>query len=176
MELSLRGIPIWERTSPPARELPFFRMAATSRLSESTVSAAVGPTLTAGILATATWPYLFAINIPFGIGAVVIGMRALPHTPRNRHVFDWQSAPMSAIMFGLGIAAIDSVGHGEEPLLYLSEAVITTIASMMLVRRQLTAASSCTTVYREKLSAREEHTISQNSKQGCDQSATFGHR
>ena len=27
---------------------------------------------------TATWPYLFAINIPFGIGAVVIGMRALP--------------------------------------------------------------------------------------------------
>jgi hypothetical protein len=103
-------------------------------------------------------------------------MRALPHTPRNRHVFDWQSAPMSAIMFGLGIAAIDSVGHGEEPLLYLSEAVITTIASMMLVRRQLTAASSCTTVYREKLSAREEHTISQNSKQGCDQSATFGHR
>ena len=53
-------------------------------------------------------------------------------------------------MFGLGIAAIDSVGHGEEPLLYLSEAVITTIASMLLVRRQLTAASSCTTVYRER--------------------------
>ena len=86
------------------------------------VSAAVGPTLAAGILATATWPYLFAINIPFGIAAVVIGMRALPHTPRSRHAFDWQSALMSAIMFGLGIAAIDSVGHGEAPLFYLSEA------------------------------------------------------
>ena len=105
------------------------------------VSAAVGPTLAAGILATATWPYLFAINIPFGIAAVVIGMRALPHTPRSRHAFDWQSALMSAIMFGLGIAAIDSVGHGEAPRLYLSEAGIAAIACMLLVRRQLTAAS-----------------------------------
>jgi DHA2 family multidrug resistance protein-like MFS transporter len=106
-----------------------------------TVSAAVGPTLAAGILATATWPYLFAINIPFGIAAVVIGMRALPHTPRGHHVFDWQSALMSAIMFGLGIAAIDSVGHGEAPLLYLSEAAIAAVAGVLLVRRQLTAAS-----------------------------------
>jgi DHA2 family multidrug resistance protein-like MFS transporter len=105
------------------------------------VSAAVGPTLAAGILATATWPYLFAINIPFGIAAVAIGMRALPHTPRGRHVFDWQSALMNAIMFGLGIAAIDSVGHGEAPLLYLSEAAIAAVAGVLLVRRQLTAAS-----------------------------------
>ena len=36
----------------PGSGTPLFRMAATSRLSESTVSAAVGPTLTAGILAT----------------------------------------------------------------------------------------------------------------------------
>src|ERR1700688_3669200 len=36
------------------------------------VSAAVGPTLAAGILSTATWPYLFAINIPFGIAALLI--------------------------------------------------------------------------------------------------------
>jgi DHA2 family multidrug resistance protein-like MFS transporter len=81
------------------------------------------------------------ISLLFGIAAVVIGMRALPYTPRNRHAFDWQSALMSAIMFGLGIGAIDSVGHGEAPLLYLSEAVIAVIACMLLVRRQLTAAS-----------------------------------
>jgi DHA2 family multidrug resistance protein-like MFS transporter len=105
------------------------------------VSAAVGPTLAAGILATATWPYLFAVNIPFGIAALVIGLRALPYTPRGRHSFDWQSALLSAIMFGLGIAAIDSVGHGEAPLFYLSEAVIAAIACILLVRRQFTATS-----------------------------------
>ena len=105
------------------------------------VSAAIGPTLAAGILATATWPYLFAVNIPFGIAALVIGIRALPYTPRGRHAFDWQSALLSAIMFGLGIAAIDSVGHGEPPLFYLSEAVVAAIACILLVRRQLTATS-----------------------------------
>jgi len=75
------------------------------------VSAAVGPTLAAGILATATWPYLFAVNIPFGIAALAVGLGALPYTQRGRHAFDWQSATM----FGLGIAAIDSVGHGDYP-------------------------------------------------------------
>src|SRR6201987_3522483 len=105
------------------------------------VSAAVGPTLAAGILATATWPYLFAINIPFGIAAMVLGTRALPHTPRGGHAFDWQSALMNAIMFGLGIAAIDSVGHGEAPTFYLSEALIAAITGVLLVRRQRTAAS-----------------------------------
>jgi DHA2 family multidrug resistance protein-like MFS transporter len=105
------------------------------------VSATIGPTLAAGILATATWPYLFVVNIPFGIAAVAVGLRALPHTPRGHHAFDWQSALMSAITFGLGIAAIDSVGHGEMPLLYLSEALIAGIACIALVRRQLTTPS-----------------------------------
>jgi MFS transporter, DHA2 family, multidrug resistance protein len=105
------------------------------------VSAAVGPTLAAGILATTTWPYLFAINIPFGILAMLIGVRALPHTPRSRRAFDWLSALMCAIMFGLGIAAIDSFGHGEAPLFYLSQAVIAAIACLLLVRRQRTAVS-----------------------------------
>ncbi len=83
------------------------------------VSAAVGPTLATGILATATWPFLFAVNIPFGITAVMIGMRALPHTPRSHHAFDWQSELMSAIMFGLGIAETGkNRGSGGDILRY----------------------------------------------------------
>ena len=34
------------------------------------VSAAVGPTLAAAILSVGTWPFLFAVNIPFGIAAL----------------------------------------------------------------------------------------------------------
>ena len=49
------------------------------------VSAAVGPTVAAGILAVGTWPYLFAINIPLGIAALALGL-ALPaaHPSRPR--------------------------------------------------------------------------------------------
>ncbi|MES2255033.1 MAG: MFS transporter [Pseudomonadota bacterium] len=105
------------------------------------VSAAVGPTLAAGILSVGTWPWLFAVNIPVGIAAVIVGRRALPHTPRASHSFDWRGAILSALTFGLGIAAIDSAGHGEASYLYISEFAAAAIACAVLVRRELHAAS-----------------------------------
>jgi DHA2 family multidrug resistance protein-like MFS transporter len=100
------------------------------------VSAAVGPTAAAAILAVGTWPYLFAINIPIGAAAVALGLHFLPHVPRAIHSFDWQSAILSAITFGLGIAAIDSVGHGEPLSLCLLEIGIAVGSGVLLVRRQ----------------------------------------
>jgi DHA2 family multidrug resistance protein-like MFS transporter len=100
------------------------------------VSAAVGPTLAAAILAVATWPYLFAINIPLGIAALGLGWRYLPHTRPAPHSFDWQSAVLSAVTFGFGIAAIDSGGHGEALFFCLLEFGIAIVAGVLLVRRQ----------------------------------------
>jgi MFS transporter, DHA2 family, multidrug resistance protein len=105
------------------------------------VSAAVGPTVAAAILAVGTWPYLFAINIPIGIVTLALGWRTLPHTPAAVHSFDWQSAGLSATTFGLGIAAIDSTGHGESALLCLTEFGIAAGAGFMLVVRQTHMAS-----------------------------------
>jgi DHA2 family multidrug resistance protein-like MFS transporter len=100
------------------------------------ISAAVGPTIAAGILAVGTWPYLFAINIPIGIAALTLGWRCLPHTARAGHTFDWQSAALSAIAFGIGIAAIDSAGHGEALAICLSEFAVAAVAGALLVFRQ----------------------------------------
>src|SRR6201996_6709480 len=100
-------------------------------------SAAVGPTVAAAILAVGSWPYLFAINIPIGIVTLLLAWRTLPHTNPAEHNFDWQSAGLSAVTFGVGIAAIDSVGHGETSLLYVSEFAIAGVAAVMLVIRQL---------------------------------------
>ena len=100
------------------------------------VSAAVGPTVAAGILAVGTWPWLFAINIPFGIVTLALGWRFLPHTAPAVHSFDWQGAVLSAVTFGLGIAAIDSVGHGETLLLCCREFGIAAGAGVLLVIRQ----------------------------------------
>jgi MFS transporter, DHA2 family, multidrug resistance protein len=105
------------------------------------VSAAVGPTVAAAILAVATWPYLFAVNIPLGLAALALGWRCLPHTTPASHAFDWQSAVLSAITFGLGIAAIDSAGHGEALYLCLSEFCIAAAAGLLLVLRQTHIAS-----------------------------------
>jgi DHA2 family multidrug resistance protein-like MFS transporter len=100
------------------------------------VSAAVGPTVAAAILSVGTWPYLFAINIPLGIWALVLGWRYLPYTAPAGHDFDWQSAGLSAVTFGLGIAAIDSVGHGEAMSIWLSEFGVAILAGFLLVFRQ----------------------------------------
>src|ERR1700733_2986145 len=97
------------------------------------VSAAIGPTVAAGILAVGTWPYLFAVNIPLGIWALALGWRCLPHTTPARHGFDWQSAGLSAVAFGLGIAAIDSIGHGEALSIWLSEFGVAAVAGVLLV-------------------------------------------
>jgi DHA2 family multidrug resistance protein-like MFS transporter len=105
------------------------------------VSAAVGPTVAAGILAVGTWPYLFAVNIPLGVWALALGWRCLPHTTPASHAFDWPSAALSAVTFGLGIAAIDSVGHGEALPFWLSEFAIAAVAGLLLVLRQTHAAS-----------------------------------
>jgi DHA2 family multidrug resistance protein-like MFS transporter len=100
------------------------------------ISAAVGPTVAAGILAVGTWPYLFAVNIPLGIAALALGSRFLPHTTPAGHAFDWQSAVLSALTFGLGIAAIDSAGHGEAVAASLAEFAIAAVAGLLLVLRQ----------------------------------------
>jgi MFS transporter, DHA2 family, multidrug resistance protein len=100
------------------------------------VSAAIGPTVAAGILAIATWPYLFAVNLPIGLAALALGIQYLPHAPRASHSFDWQSAVLSAATFGLGIAAIDSLGHGEAILACIAELSIAIVSGVLLAYRQ----------------------------------------
>jgi DHA2 family multidrug resistance protein-like MFS transporter len=99
-------------------------------------SAAVGPTIAAGILAVGSWPWLFAINVPLGAVTLALGLHSLPHTKPASHAFDWQSAGLSAITFGVGIAAIDSVGHGEAALTCLVQFAIAIVAGALLIYRE----------------------------------------
>ena len=100
------------------------------------VSAATGPTLAAGILSIASWPWLFAINVPIGI-ATLLASRMLPRTPRSDRRFDLISALMNAGFFGLLIIAVDSIGHGGRPIYAALALAGAAIAGVALVRRQL---------------------------------------
>jgi DHA2 family multidrug resistance protein-like MFS transporter len=100
------------------------------------ISAALGPTVASGILSVATWPWLFAVNIPIGIAAYFIGRMALPMTPSAKHSFDTVSAMLSALTFGLLIATIDAIGHGEHLWLVAAEIAALILAGTLLVRRQ----------------------------------------
>ncbi|MBN9570320.1 MAG: MFS transporter, partial [Alphaproteobacteria bacterium] len=101
------------------------------------VSAAVGPTIAGGILAVANWPWLFAINIPFGLAALAVGIRALPVSVKAPHKFDFTSASLSALTFGLLIGAIDLLGHGQGFPLFLLEMLAVAGFGYILTKRQL---------------------------------------
>src|SRR5690242_1841661 len=100
------------------------------------MSAALGPTVAAGILAVASWPWLFAVNVPLGLVALALA-RMLPRVPRAKRRFDALSALLNAAFFGLLITAIDGAGHGERTLGVLIEALLAAIAGVALVLRQL---------------------------------------
>lgn len=105
------------------------------------VSSAIGPTVASGILSFASWPWLFAVNVPVGLIAFVIGLRALPPSRRGAHRFDIRSAVLSAATFGLLIVAVGGLGHGERRGLVALELMVGFVAGVLLVRRQLSLAS-----------------------------------
>ncbi|MBB5497337.1 MFS transporter [Paraburkholderia sp. MM5384-R2] len=102
------------------------------------VSSAVGPTVASGVLAIASWPWLFAINVPIGIAAIVGGFKALPMNPGHESPYDYLSAVMNALVFGLLIFAVDGLGHGERFGYVTLEALGALVIGYFFVRRQLT--------------------------------------
>jgi DHA2 family multidrug resistance protein-like MFS transporter len=102
------------------------------------ISSAVGPTVAAAVLSVATWPWLFAINVPIGIVAVIGAMRALPTNPGHDAPYDYLSAAMNAIVFGLLIFTIDGLGHGEAAGWLIAQALGLVIVGYAFARRQLT--------------------------------------
>ncbi len=96
----------------------------------------LGPTIASGILSLGPWPWLFAINIPFGLIAVAIGLRTLPRTPRATHAFDFVSAALTTGCLGLFIIGIGSAAHKAPPALVVAELAGAIVLGWILTRRQ----------------------------------------
>ena len=95
-----------------------------------------GPTIASAILALGTWPWLFAVNIPFGLTAMAIGIRTLPSTPRADHAFDFLGALLAAACLGLVILGVGSAAHRASPGLVSAELVAGLVLGLILIRRQ----------------------------------------
>jgi DHA2 family multidrug resistance protein-like MFS transporter len=95
----------------------------------------LGPTIASGILALGPWPWLFAINIPFGVIAIAIGLKTLPHTPRAVHAFDFPGALLAASCLGLFILGIGSAAHKASTSLVSMELVAAIVLGWLLIRR-----------------------------------------
>src|SRR6202789_3474774 len=77
----------------------------------ASAGAALGPTVAAGILAVASWQWLFAVNVPIGIVTFLLGRTSLPDNPKSGS-FDLGGTLLSASMFGFGFIGIDLLTRG----------------------------------------------------------------
>jgi DHA2 family multidrug resistance protein-like MFS transporter len=100
------------------------------------VAFAVGPTVASMILAFASWPWLFAINVPIGAAAFLLARRVLPDNARAAHDFDAGAALCNAGAFGLLILLLGDAAHGAAPVRLALEAAGTFTCFALLLRRQ----------------------------------------
>lgn len=75
------------------------------------IAAAAGPTLAASILAVGHWRWLFGINIPIGLIAIVIANRSLPYNESSGQRLNPVSVLLNAATFGLLITGGQTLTH-----------------------------------------------------------------
>ena len=97
----------------------------------------VGPSVASGILAIAPWPWLFAVNVPLGVAAVILALPSLPHTALSSHAFDLRSAVLNAAAFGLLILAIGEGAHRAQASVVGLELAAAILCGLFLLRREL---------------------------------------
>ena len=99
-------------------------------------SFALGPTMASLILAIASWPWLFAINVPLGMIALAFALPALPHTPVRQHRIDWLTALLTAISFAALVLALGAAAQGEPAPVALLALAAAIVAAALLLWRQ----------------------------------------
>ncbi len=98
------------------------------------LSSAAGPTIGAGILSVASWPWLFAVNLPLG-GAVLLATRALPRHVGTARRLDLLSVALNAGAFAALVVGVDLLPRRIALAAGLLSAAVIGMAA--LVRREM---------------------------------------
>jgi DHA2 family multidrug resistance protein-like MFS transporter len=101
-------------------------------------SSASGPSIAAAIMSVSSWPWLFAVQVPFGVLAWWMSMRFLPPSPGGGHKFDPASAVLNALALGTFIPGLDGIGRGQSHPVIALELITGVVFGTIFVRRQLT--------------------------------------
>lgn len=105
------------------------------------VSSVIGPTAAAAVLSAGDWPWLFAMSVPVGAAALVLGRMFLPDNPvrTEGRRFDWRDGAMNGLTFGLLILSIEGFSHGVDPRVVGLMAAGCIVVGSLFVRGQLRA-------------------------------------
>lgn len=96
----------------------------------------LGPTAASAILSVASWHWLYLINVPLGLLALLLGLRSLPVIPMAGHAFDRLAALLCAGLFALLVLGLGTAVHGAQGALTLGLIALALVCGALLLRRQ----------------------------------------
>lgn len=101
-------------------------------------ASASGPTLGAFILSAASWPWLFAVNLPIGL-LVLVACAALPSPACSVRRSDARSIALNAVMFASFVLGSDRLV--ARPLYGGALLALSAVCMVLLVRREMPKAA-----------------------------------
>ncbi len=101
------------------------------------VAAAIGPTVASAVLAVGHWRWLFALNVPLGVVALVIATYALPENELSKRRIDYLSAALHVGTFGLLMSGLQALAHNEALPLAVMQILGGCLLAFALVRHEL---------------------------------------
>jgi DHA2 family multidrug resistance protein-like MFS transporter len=96
-------------------------------------AAAVGPTIASAILAVAHWRWLFGVNVPIGVVAFCIAVRALPESERSSRPLNYVGALLYAGAFGTGLSGLQALAHHAATPIALMQLALGVVLGVLLV-------------------------------------------
>lgn len=100
-------------------------------------SAAIGPTIASAILAVSDWRWLFAVNVPLGVVAILIALYALPESDRSPRRLNLVGSVLLIGTFGLLMIGLQSLAHDEALPLALAQLAGGCVLGVVLVRHEI---------------------------------------
>jgi DHA2 family multidrug resistance protein-like MFS transporter len=101
------------------------------------VAGVIAPTLGGLVLSVARWPWIFVAACPFALASLLIGRHSLPDPTEHDEPFDVLGAVLCAATFGLTISGLESVVHGDSPVIAGFISLLGVVLGIVFVRREL---------------------------------------
>lgn len=97
------------------------------------LSSAAGPAIGAAVLSVASWPWLFAVNLPLGV-VVLFASRALPRVAGTNRPLDMRSVALSAGAFASLVMGAELLSR--HPLQAAARLAFAAVLFVALIRRE----------------------------------------
>ncbi|WP_457374787.1 MFS transporter [Pseudomonas tolaasii] len=100
------------------------------------VSFTAGPSIAAAILSLGRWPWLFVINVPFGLIALAAAWRTVPESDRSAAPYDTGAALLNTAAFACLGLALCFLAQGGAIEVSVPALVVFAVTAVLSVRRE----------------------------------------